>query len=308
MNQDKYSKIIISVSLCLIIICTVTGFISYKALTLSHEVEKANKHSRQALKSDIDRLNSRLTILMASLQDRSTAANNAGGKKSPLSQMQKSSESLKDVNDVNNLTERNDIIKGLDNGLLKKMADEYSQKEQIMTQREQLIESNRQQHAIDRDQYDEKLGTLYESALPSPGGDDDRNESDKAFKEMLEDYPNANATGMVIAERALLSALETDTAEVESYMEMLSENENFSGVVTDMGIEAQPALQSYLASEYIQDGRFDEALAIMNSLETDYAGSIIAVRGEGASSDPNWQSIHTVVQELRNKMQSAAPR
>jgi hypothetical protein len=55
---------------------------------------------------------------------------------------------------------------------------------------------------------------------------------------MLSDYPDAYATGMAIAERSLRSAIMRETNGVQDYYSLLLENDNFSDVVTDCGVEA----------------------------------------------------------------------
>jgi hypothetical protein len=124
---------------------------------------------------------------------------------------------------------------------------------------------------------------------------------EKAFNELLYNYPDAYATGIVIAERALRSAIMRDTGSAEKYYTMLDENENFSNIVTDRGTEAMPNLQNYLAFSYIQEGRFEEAQELIESLETNYPNSYVFMRGPNFR--PRLQPVQHAVDRLRGQMQ-----
>jgi len=108
---------------------------------------------------------------------------------------------------------------------------------------------------------------LYERARFRRRGRADTQESDSAFAELIAKYPEANATGMAIAERALVSGFRRNTSEVEKYYDMLRENKNFSYIVTDRGVEAMPNVEYYLARQYLRQGDNDNALALIESLE-----------------------------------------
>lgn len=121
------------------------------------------------------------------------------------------------------------------------------------------------------------------------------------FNKVKSWYPDAYATGMVIAERALRSAIMRDTGGTEKYYAMLDENNNFSNIVTDRGTEAMPNLQNYLANSYIQDGRFEEAQELIESLETNYPDSYVYTRGP--NSRPRLQPVQKATDKLRWYMQ-----
>jgi len=117
---------------------------------------------------------------------------------------------------------------------------------------------------------------------------------------MLAKYPDAYATGMVIAERALRSAFRRDTVEMEKYYKMLRENESFSNVVTDRGIEAIPNVEYYLANQYVREGRSGDAHLMLESLEKNYPESLLFVRRRGRGL--TWQPVSQVVPRLIGRM------
>jgi hypothetical protein len=84
---------------------------------------------------------------------------------------------------------------------------------------------------------------------------------------------------MAIAERALRSAFRQKSNDVEEYYGMLRENDMFSTIVTDRGMEAMPNLENYLAYSYIREGRVEEAQIFIESLESKYANSFVLTRG-----------------------------
>ena len=73
--------------------------------------------------------------------------------------------------------------------------------------------------------------------------------------------------------------------------------------MTEQGIEATPALQSYLARQYISTGRFEEANSLIESLSADYGSQFVPEKGEG--SRPEWQTGSDVALQLRQELQNA---
>jgi hypothetical protein len=70
---------------------------------------------------------------------------------------------------------------------------------------------------------------------------------------------------MAIADRALHFGFRRNTAEVEKYYGMLRENEKFSHIVADRGIEVMPSIEYYLARRYLRQGDSDSALPLIES-------------------------------------------
>ena len=132
-------------------------------------------------------------------------------------------------------------------------------------------------------------------------GEGNAEDREKAFNELLIKYPDAYATGMAIAERALRSAFRRNDADVQNYYNMLQENEYFSNIVTDRGMEAMPSLESYLAYTHIRDGRVEEATVLIQSLEGNYPGSYVLIRGNDRRM--KWVPASQVVQNLKGMIE-----
>lgn len=186
--------------------------------------------------------------------------------------------------------------------------------EKLVAYRKSLIDRNLALHQADEERYGSQLSEIYNRALnQSPSGsasgeNDDAfsqliEDSDAAFLRLIEEYPESNATSIAIAERALESALKANTVDAESYYEMLTENENFSSLVTDYGIEVVSAIQGYLADQYIQQGRITEAESIISLLENSKGQGFVAV--PGSRGEPEWRSVSEVIHELRQRLQSS---
>jgi len=143
---------------------------------------------------------------------------------------------------------------------------------------------------------------LYERARLRRRGDTDRQESDRSFAELMAKYPDANATGMAIAERALFSGFRNNTSDVEKYYDLLRRNENFLNVVTDRGVEAMPNIEYYLALQYLRQGNPDNALTLVESLEKNYPNSRLFTGRFG--SGQRWQPASQVIPELRQELES----
>ena len=191
----------------------------------------------------------------------------------------------------------------MDPTILSEMYDEYADRKQVDQRREQQLENNRNLHKADADQYGEELMALYERARLRRRGGSERQESDSAFAELLAKYPEANATGMAIAERALVSGFRRNTSEVEKYYDMLRDNENFSHIVTDRGVEAMPNVEYYLARQYLRQGNKDDAMALIQSLERNYPDSLLFTRRSG--SGRRWQPVTQVIGDLRREAELA---
>jgi len=126
--------------------------------------------------------------------------------------------------------------------------------------------------------------------------DTDRETREKAFEEMLEKYPNAYATAKVIAERAVRSAFRRNTTAVEEYYNLLNQNNKFSTVTTDRGMEVLPNIEHYLAQQYLRDGRVEDARVLRDSLELNFSDSYILTREPG--SGWKWLPVSQVLSKL----------
>jgi hypothetical protein len=185
----------------------------------------------------------------------------------------------------------------LDPTILAKIYEEYALQDQVSNYREQTLARNHEQHQLDRNQYHEELTALYDRARLRRRGEGNAKDQEKAFSEMLTKYPDAYATGMAIAERALRSAFRQKSNDVEKYYGMLRENDMFSTIVTDRGMEAMPNLENYLAYSYIREGRVEEAQVFIEALESKYADSFVLTRG--ADRRFKWLPASQAAENLR---------
>jgi hypothetical protein len=189
----------------------------------------------------------------------------------------------------------------MDPTILSDMYVEFAERRQVLQRQEQQLERNRELHRADSDQYGEELMTLCERARLRRGGATNRQESDSAFAELLAKYPDAYATGMAIAERALVSSYRRNTAEVERYYNMLRNNESYLDIVTDRGVEAVPNIEYYLARQYHRQGDTDNAMVLIESLEKNYPDSLLFARRSG--SGRRWQPVSQVIPRLRQAVE-----
>ncbi len=162
---------------------------------------------------------------------------------------------------------------------------------------------NKSLHREDREKYGEAVGHLYQQARArdrSEANPTERVKSEQAFSKLIDEYPEANATGMVIGERALESAMRMKTADVEFYFDMLSKQPKFQRIVTDMGIEAYPAILIYLTHQYIREGRMEKAEEFVKQLEKNYGNKFVADKGR--AGEPEWKLGSEISEVLRREM------
>ncbi|MCX7846605.1 MAG: hypothetical protein N2595_01015 [bacterium] len=193
----------------------------------------------------------------------------------------------------------------VDPQVLRDVLKEYTERRRVAEVRQRLHRRNEELHAQDRNLYGEGLRELYERARFRWGrGRRSNEEREKAFQEMLQSYPEANATAMVAAERALGALFRGNLEEAERYHAFLQGNPKFAEVVTDWGIEALPAIQTGLAHAYLQRNRRQEAEQLLNNLERNYSSSYILVPGGGPRGgfEPRWERVSDVVARLRARM------
>lgn len=174
--------------------------------------------------------------------------------------------------------------------------------EQATAYRKELIHRNVALHEEDRLNYGDQVTELYQAAHTDPRMQGDSQVSEIAFQQLVKEYPQSNATGMLISEKALQAARQANTVLAEQYYQSLSSNANFSSIVTDGGVEAKPALQSYLAYQYIQQNRFSEATTLIQSLQNNYGSGQIATPGpQGMVMQP----VANVVKSLQAQLTEA---
>lgn len=183
--------------------------------------------------------------------------------------------------------------------ILQEIYEERTLIKKFNTRRKEMRERNQAQHLSDKDRYDTELNEIYDRARFMGGRSATREEQDLAFNEMLDKYPDAYATGMLVAERALRSAFRKNIEETEKFYFMLTGNGNSANIVTDRGIEALPNIEYYLARQYLREGRTAEAQTMIDSLESNYSGSLVFVGRQGQGTP--WQTVDQIIPDLRTR-------
>jgi len=290
--------------------CIIAGITSTRALKEVAAMRKTVSGGKDSeLQKKINVLEGRLTELSTSIGQ----MNEKAGTGSSLSTAVKGGSMSAEVSDI--LVAMNDSMFQLEqivdsSGLkafatnemvdpliLKEVYDEYHEKKLVKTHREKMGEMNDIFHVADNESYDEELQKTYEKARFHWGQKDKPEMRKKALDELLETYPDAYATGMILAENAMVSAVKNDLEGAERYYGMLADNSNFSEVVTDWNLKAVPTMQYYLATKYIEKNRIDEAYRMINELERNNE-TMVFVGGEGSK----YQTTQKAVTGLREKI------
>lgn len=305
MKKDNYLKISICVGLFAVASCVITAIYSYQAADLSRDIQKAHQQSLDTLHHNVARLETTLTEIshqLAAAQaqtDRTAAGLNSKklktrGSQPSVSQLQtlQQMEQILDSTGLAQLAENENV----DPSILQQMYEEYAQRNEIAIYRQQLLQKDGKRLGADSKNYDAELMSLYELARRRRGSDTDRETREKAFEEMLEKYPDAYATAKVIGEHALRSAFRHNAAAAEEYYHLLRQNDKFSTVATDRGMEVMPNMEHYLAQQYLRDGRIEDARVLRDSLELNFSDSYILTREPG--SGWRWQPVSQVVSKL----------
>jgi len=302
-NMKFYPLILLGVFFS-VIICAAL-FFSYSAFIATKRIEKNFGHSFGELEQEVSRLKAQLATAENRTENNSAQTYTqkgrtgpAGSKKDTVARDAIAIRRLEKIVESTGL-EQLAASQNMDPTILSEIYDEYADRKQVDQRREQQLENNRNLHQADAERYGEELMALYEKARLRRRGETERQASDSAFAELVAKYPEANATGMAIAERALVSGFRRSTSEVEKYYDMLRENENFSHIVTDRGVEAMPNIEYYLARQYLRQGNKDDAMPFIQSLEN-YPDSLLFTRRPG--SGPRWQPVTQVIGDLRGDM------
>jgi len=278
-------------------------FFGYSAYVASNRAEKDFKQSLEEMAHEISSLRTELAAVRDRSEEHSAPGYSMTGDAVPKTGKRdapvKERVAIKRLEKIVESTGLEQLAQNqnMDPTILSELYDEYADRKQVDQRREQQLENNRDLHKADTDQYGEELMALYERARLRRGAGTDRQERDSAFAELLAKYPEAYATGMAIAERALVSGFRRNTSEVEEYYDMLRDNENFSHIVTDRGVEAIPNVEYYLARQYLRQGDHDNALILIESLEKNYPDSLLFTGRSG--SGRRWQPVSQVVVNLR---------
>ncbi len=189
--------------------------------------------------------------------------------------------------------------------LLAQMGEKYAAQANFEEARKKKSERAVEMRKRDLESYGQesyqRISDLYDKARPQRGNETEaqRTEREAATKSLLTDYPEAWSTSVAVAEQGLDAAMNHNTENAEQYYESLMTTSPYSDVVTEQGIEAIPALQSYLARQYVQEGRYDEAATVIDALST-HSDAVIMEPSE--MGQPVTKTAQEIVTELREKL------
>ncbi|MTW20830.1 hypothetical protein [Allochromatium palmeri] len=189
--------------------------------------------------------------------------------------------------------------------LLTTLGEQYATRARFEENRQRLGERAAAMRERDLETYGQsdfqRLTELSQQARPKRGNETqaERAERESALNSLMTNYPESWATSVAIAEQALDAAMNRNTQSAEQYYESLVSTSPHSEVVTEQGIDAIPTLQTYLARQYIQEGRTAEASAILDALSTQSDRLIIEPNAMG---EPTTQPVSEIVNDLRERL------
>lgn len=189
--------------------------------------------------------------------------------------------------------------------LLTTLGEQYATRARFEESRQRLSERANQMRQRDLETYGQsdfqRLTELSQQARPRRGNETqaERAEREAALNSLMTQYPESWATSVAVAEQALDAAMNRNTQSAEMYYESLISTSPYNEVVTEQGIDAIPTLQTYLARQYIQEGRTAEASAILDALSAQPDRLIIEPNAMG---EPTTQPVNEIVNELRQRL------
>lgn len=189
--------------------------------------------------------------------------------------------------------------------LLTTLGEQYATRARFEESRQRLSERAAQMRQRDLETYGQsdfqRLTELSQQARPQRGNETptERAAREAALNNLMTNYPESWATSVAIAEQALDAAMNRNPQNVEMYYESLVGTSPYNEVVTEQGIDAIPTLQTYLARQYIQEGRTAEATAVIEALSAQSDRLIIEPNEMG---EPTTQSVGEIVNDLRQRL------
>jgi hypothetical protein len=191
--------------------------------------------------------------------------------------------------------------------LFEQLGKEAATRAQFEARREELTrraaESRDKDYArLGAERYSE-LDALYKAARPGRGTDSQESKTKRteALSKMVDQFPEAYATGVAVAEQALTEALDGNAGQVESYLQTLKESAQYGDIVTDQGVEALPNIQAFLARQYIDQNRVEEAATLLEDLSQNYGDSLIIEPTTGGPPKAP-RTAKEIVDELRQQL------
>ena len=194
---------------------------------------------------------------------------------------------------------------GSDEPLLAQIGEQYATRAKFEERRKQALDRAKEMRQRDLKTYGDanyqQILDLYEKARLRRGPETAEQQTARkaALDKLMTNYPDSWSTSVAVAEQALGEAINRNTAGVESYYESLVSASPYTEVVTDQGINAIPTIQTYLARQYAEEGKVEEASALLDALDSS-GDSIILEPNE--MGEPTARSAQEIVQELRDKI------
>ena len=189
--------------------------------------------------------------------------------------------------------------------LLTTISEQYAARARFEENRQRLSERAAQMRRRDLETYGpsdfQRLTELSQKARPRRGNETqaERAEREAALNNLMSNYPESWAASVAVAEQALDAAMNRNTQGAEMYYESLLGTSPYGEVVTEQGIDAIPTLQTYLARQYIQEGRSADAAAILEALSAHSDRLIIEPNEMG---EPTTKSVSEIVNDLRQRL------
>ncbi|MGQ9659611.1 MAG: hypothetical protein ACUVQI_06665 [Thermochromatium sp.] len=189
--------------------------------------------------------------------------------------------------------------------LLTTLGEQYATRARFEENRQRLNERAAQMRQHDLETYGQsdfqRLTELSQKARTRRGNETpaERNEREAALNTLMTQYPESWATSVAVAEQALDAAMNRNPQSVEMYYESLINISPYNEVITEQGIDAIPTLQTYLARQYIQEGRMAEANAMLEALSTQPDRLIVEPNPLG---EPSTKTAGEIVNELRQRL------
>jgi len=212
----------------------------------------------------------------------------------------------------------------VDPTILKNLYDQQARRKRERDYRTAMSDFSTAQHKADEEKYGEDIKKMYEATRFQFGGRGRRNrnenmsreeqqaarekmmaERDKAVEGLIDQYPDSHAAGVLIAETGMRAAMRGNIEDAEKYYSMMTENDTRAQTVTDRGSKALPTMQYYLAAQYIEAGRVQDAENLIYQLEQNQEDMISAGgrggRG-GRRGGGGYQTTQEAAKNLRDRM------
>lgn len=201
-----------------------------------------------------------------------------------------------------------DAGSGAPGPLFEQLGQEAASRTRFETRREELSRQASDSKDNDYARYGperySELEELYRAARPSRGSDtqEDQARRTEALDRMVDEFPDAYSTGVAVAEQALSEALSGNTEQVEARLQTLAETVQRTNIVTDQGMEAVPTIKTFLARQYIDEKRVEEAASLLQELDESYPDSLIVEPPSAGNTPTPPRTASEIAAELRQQI------